>query len=408
MSEVLDNLRILKPVHGGYGLAFIDGATVFVAGAIAGERLSAQVIRRKGRVVWARACAIDEASPDRRDHVWPQAERSGVGGADLGHVSLAGGRRWKAAVIADALERLGSRELADEAGPVMVHAAPGDAERDGLGWRTRVEFTVDERGLAGMHVPGSQRVVALTDMPLASPDIAELGLLGGDSPWRSRWKPGQRIRAWGGYIRIDRTWHDAAGEVVADPILSVTAGEDTYEVRADDFWQAHREGAGVLHEAVARAVAGRGDASVAELYCGSGLFTRVLARESAAVFAVEGAGGACAQARANTADQGNVEVRQARVDRRFVEDEIIARRPGLVVMDPPRTGAGRETTRALARAGAERIVLIACDPAALARDAQVLLEAGYHITQLDGFDLFPYTHHVECVGVFDRARSGAV
>lgn len=399
MSDTFPELTIGKPVHGGYCLAHDASGTLFVAGALPGERVRVRVTRQRKRVRWAEVVDVLEPSPDRREHVDP----AGAGGADLGHVCLAASRAWKAEVIADALRRVGSPALAEAAGPVSVQAAPGDVERDGLAWRTRVELTVTPDLQAGMHLPGTDRIVACDALPLAVPEIEALGLLGPDSQWRDLWRPGERVRAWGEAVRIGAQWYSQDRTPIDEPTLQREVSGDVYRVRAGDFWQAHRAGPAVLRGEVERAAAGFTDRPVAEAYCGSGLFTLPLARmATAGVLAAEGSASACQQADANTAAVGGVEIWSARIGARFVADTFAPARPGLIVLDPPRAGAGQATTRALAACGARRIVLVACDPAALARDGEVLRTHGYAITKLACHDLFPYTHHVECVAVWDR------
>lgn len=403
MSEVLAPLRVSRPVHGGYCLAHTDGTTVFVAGALPDETVVARVRRRRKRVCWAEVIDVVEASPDRREHVWADAAGSGAGGADLGHVRLAASRRWKAQVIEDALRRLGSPELAEAAGGIVVEAAPGDVARDGLGWRTRVELTVGESGLAGVYQAASHRVVAVSNLPLATDDIADLNLVGPDSPWRRLWRPGQRVRAWGRHVRIGSQWYTADGVPVAPPLLRLDVGEDTYTVHADDFWQAHREAPALLRSAVSEKLRGFAEAPMVELYCGSGLFTLPLARHArAGVLAVEGAERACIQARANVAHEAAaVDIHCDAVTPEWITSHV-SQGVGVLLADPPRAGAGCDVAAAMASTHAQRIVYVACDPAALARDGEVLRRSGYAFTQLTCHDLFPYTHHVECVATLDR------
>ncbi|MDU0967729.1 MAG: class I SAM-dependent RNA methyltransferase [Actinomycetaceae bacterium] len=405
MSALIGPLSVVKPIHGGVCLAFDDEGTVMISHAIPGEVVRARVTRRKGRIRWAEATEILEASPDRRAQVWPEAGVGGVGGAELGHVTLPASRRWKADVIADALSRVGSRQLAEEVGDITVTAAPGDDEREGLHWRSRVELTVAADGTAGMHAAASHDVLPIADMPLAASDVLDLNLLGADSPWRELWQPGQRVRAWAGHVRVDDAWFDAGRRPVDEPTLALDVDGDTYAVRGGDFWQAHRLGAAVLRRDVIEAARGWADGGVLELYCGSGLFTRPLAElaDTAAVLAVEGSESACAQAAVNLPDGANAEVECARITGSYVASLAEpGEGPALVVLDPPRQGAGAFVTRALVAMAPDRVVYVACDPAALARDGEVLRQGGYRITQLQCHDLFPYTHHVECVGVWDR------
>ena len=167
----------------------------------------------------------------------------------------------------------------------------------------------------------------------------------------------------------------------------------------ESFFQANRFVLPSLVAAVMQATPA--DGSVLDLYAGVGLFSVCLAASGRRrITAVEGdrSSGADLQRNANPF----APALRVRID--SVEDHLRRRagRPATIVVDPPRTGMSREAAQAIARAGAKRIVYVSCDPPTMARDARRLIDAGYALTSLAGFDLFPNTPHVETVGVFDR------
>jgi tRNA/tmRNA/rRNA uracil-C5-methylase (TrmA/RlmC/RlmD family) len=137
------------------------------------------------------------------------------------------------------------------------------------------------------------------------------------------------------------------------------------------------------------------------LYAGVGLFSAVLAGsvgEQGAVVAVESHRRAVAHGRENLGDLAQVRWVAERVER-FVRRRIAQGRLDLVVLDPPRSGAGRVVVSATARQRPRAIAYVACDPASLARDVATLSHAGYELGSLRAFDIFPMTHHVECVAI---------
>jgi tRNA/tmRNA/rRNA uracil-C5-methylase (TrmA/RlmC/RlmD family) len=425
-------LHVGAPVHGGHCLARLDGRVVFVRHAIPGERVLARLTETSRKGYWrADAVEILEPSPDRVPSVWPEAGPGGVGGGELAHVALPAQRRWKAAVVEDALKRVGGLERTVEVSPV-----PGDDERNGLGWRTRVELTADARGRAGMFRYRSHDIVPLTDMPLAVPAIRELGL------HSRRWPPGARIDAIApSGARIDAATPTGDRPLVlvdGEPLRGgrrsvrervVVAGrEHEYRVSGTGFWQVHVGAPQLLAEAVLAAAELTPGAHVLELYSGAGLLTLPLAAAvgpSGRVDAVEGDPGAARDARRNahglgqvvlrtgdvgsvvlhTGDVGSVVLHAGDVGALLARDEQL--RPGepadVVVLDPPRSGAGARVVTAICARRPARIVYVACDPAALARDLRVAREHGYELTELHAFDLFPHTHHVECVAVLAAA-----
>ncbi|MEE6274346.1 TRAM domain-containing protein [Georgenia sp. MJ206] len=190
-------------------------------------------------------------------------------------------------------------------------------------------------------------------------------------------------------------------EVVATPF-----GEITYRVSAGGFWQVHREAPAVLTAAVLDAADPQTGERVLDLYSGSGLFTVPLAHavgEAGRVDAVEGDERAVKDARRNLHAHPNAVLHAERVDEASL-GAIAGDGAGVdvVVLDPPRSGAGGAVMGALAALGPRRIVYVACDPAALARDVAAVAAHGYRLRGLRAFDLFPHTHHFESVAVLEH------
>lgn len=402
-------LDVGPPAHGGHCVARTDGRVVFVRHALPGERVRARLTEAgAGRRFW-RADAVEILDPaaDRVPSAWPEAGPGGVGGGELAHVALPAQRRWKARVVSDTLRRIGGVQR-----DVEVEAVPGDDARGGLGWRTRVELTADARGRAGMFRHRSHEVLALEDMPLAAPAIAELGLL------RRRWRPGTRIEAVAP-VGGDRALVLADGEPVRGTRRSVREVVTYHDRRAvfrvwgGGFWQVHDRAPRILVEAVLEAlglgprVPGSPDGAwpgapshVLDLYAGAGLFAVPIAAAlggSGRVDAVEADPRGVRDARRNVHGVPQVVLHEGAVDR--VLPGLGPAGPHAVVLDPPRAGAGRAVMASLLGRCPDRVVYVACDPAALARDLAAAAEHGYRLRSLRTLDLFPHTHHVECVAV---------
>ncbi|MCV2396337.1 TRAM domain-containing protein [Actinotalea sp. M2MS4P-6] len=393
--------------HGGHCVARHEGRVVFVRHALPGEVVRVRLTDAEPGARYWRADAVEvlEPSSDRVESPWPAAGPGGVGGGELGHVALPAQRAWKAAVVAEQLRRLAHLEP-----EVVVEAAPG--ETDGLGWRTRIELVADPQGRAGMHRYRSHEVVPLDSMPLAVPEIDAPGLLG------RRWPAGSRLTAVGPVggdrplLLVDGVpWGPHGPDRRPTARTSVreraeVAGRGyAWRVAGSGFWQVHRSAPVALAEAVAEATRDllrAGPSTVLDLYSGAGLFTSVLADlagESSTVHAVEGDAGAVRDARRNAHDRPGIVLHRAAVAEALAGG--LPARADLVVLDPPRVGAGRGVVAAVADRRPARVVYVACDPAALARDVALLAEGGYRLTGLRAFDLFPMTHHVEAVAVLE-------
>ncbi|NKY10504.1 TRAM domain-containing protein [Cellulomonas hominis] len=410
-------LEVGPVAHGGHCVARLrapgedgPGRVVFVRHALPGERVRARLTETGAKARFWRADAVEvlDASADRVESAWPEAGPGGVGGGELAHVRLDAQRTWKAGVLREQLHRLAQVDR-----DVPVRALPGDDERGGLGWRTRVGFLADREGRAGMRRFRSHDVLPVTTMPLMSGALAELDLLG------RRWAPGARIEAVapaGGdqpVVLVDGQPFDLR-RGKADPRPNARAAvrervavgdhEWTYRVAAAGFWQVHREAPAALTGAVLSALGDVAGGRVLDLYSGAGLFTLPLADavgESGSVVAVEGADRAVRDARRNLHDRPQVALHGGDVAGVLASGEA-GTRADAVVLDPPRVGAGRDVVRAVAGLGPSRVVYVACDPAALARDVAYLAEEGFALRDVTGYDLFPMTHHVEAVAVLER------
>lgn len=397
INEVIE-LRIGPVAHGGHCVARLDGRVVFVRHTLPGELVRARVTDGEETSKLWRADAIEiiEASADRVPSRWPAAGADGVGGGELSHVSLDGQRRWKASVIEEQLTR-----LAGDTRSVTVEAAPGDDARDGLGWRTRIELIADAEGRAGMRKHRSHDVVPLDSMPLASAGMEELDLFG------KRWSAGSKIQAVAPasgdrpLVLVDGepTDHRANARTSVREQVTVGGVEREFRVAGNGFWQVHDRAPEVLVEAVLAAAEVEDGDEVWDLYSGSGLFSAFLAEHAGYVVAVEDDPRAVAGARRNLFDLPHIELVEGRVGR---EIGALNSKPDVIVLDPPRSGAGREVMDAITFEGPRRIVYVACDPAALARDVKFAAAAGYGLDSVRAFDLFPQTHHVECVAVLSK------
>jgi len=183
-----------------------------------------------------------------------------------------------------------------------------------------------------------------------------------------------------------------------EPVVTQQVRGMDFRVRADGFWQVHPGAAEALTDAVLNALRVREGERVLDLYCGVGLFAGALARAGARVTGMEANQTAVRLARAN--------VPQARFLASRLERGLtrLGTRADAVVLDPPRSGAGKRVIDAVTGLGARAIVYVACDPAALGRDVAGLRARGYELTGVRAFDIFPMTHHVETVVLLTRGQ----
>jgi tRNA/tmRNA/rRNA uracil-C5-methylase (TrmA/RlmC/RlmD family) len=355
--------------HGGICIAHApDGRAVLVRHALPGERVRVEITEQKTSYLRADAVEVLDASAHRVIPPCPSAGPGRCGGCDWQHVALAEQRRLKATVVADQLKRIAGLDV-----PVVVEAVPGDDE--GLGWRTRVRLAVGADGRAGLHRHRSHEIEPIDDCLIAHPSLPVASVLS------QRWEG------------------DDGVDLIASEVEHAVGRE--WWVPEGGFWQVHPGAADTLAAVVLAAADARPGEIVLDLYAGAGLFAGVLAPvvDPGRVLAVESDRAAAAAAVRNLADLPNVSVTAARVERWLTRTRPKA---DVVVLDPPRKGAGRAVIDGIAAAAPRRVVHVACDPASLARDVHLLAGHGYRLDTLRAFDLFPMTAHVECVASFIR------
>ncbi|WP_435300213.1 class I SAM-dependent RNA methyltransferase [Timonella sp. A28] len=414
----LIELEIGKVAHGGHCVARHEGRVVFVRHTLPGEKVRAVLTDHEENAKFWRADAVHilEPSADRVPTAWPAAGAHGVGGGELSHVSLEGQRRWKAAVIAEQLQHLARLDW-----DVTVEAAPGDEERGGLNYRTRFDVIADEAGRIGMRGHRSHTITPLKTMPLATQEA--LDLAAEHRVFDKQWAPESRLEVVApangaqGVVLLNgeperKGFQDPRPNAKRNVTETVTVDgfTHTYQVAAAGFWQVHREAPALLAQTVLDMARFNGleleDATVVDLYSGAGLFSVPLSAAVGPVgrvVAIEGDEKACRDARRNLHSYEQAEVHNGDVAKTLrSRDHGAMGGADIVVMDPPRAGAGREVVKETAKLQPQHVVYVACDPAAMARDINYFAAHGYTLTALRAFDLFPMTHHVECVALLTR------
>jgi 23S rRNA (uracil1939-C5)-methyltransferase len=412
-------VTIEKPAAGGRMIARVDGQVVLVDGAIPGERVSVRIERVGRGVAYAATTSVEESSPDRQDAA---ADRL-CGGCLYAHIAYPRQLELKSLVIADAFGRIGHARL-----PNAVSIAPSPAQ--GYRMRARLHRRGSRLGFfrEGTHDLCDPR--ATSQLLAASCDVLDRigSALAGlpaevvrEIDLSENLDASQRVihvEASGGAAFSDAALSDLHG--VSGVIVSGSAPgtvralsgspyvSDALELDAANtltirrhvlaFFQGNRFLLRELAAHVATQVV-PGSAMI-DLYAGGGLFAAAAARSRGArVTAVEGDWAAAADLTANVVNIAGVTAVHTSVER-FVRSAPAS--ADAVLVDPPRTGMSREALDGVVLLRARRVVYVSCDVATLARDARRLIDAGYEITRIDGFDLFPNTPHVEAVTVFEK------
>ena len=396
MSETFE-VAIDRVAAGGTVGRLEDGRVVFVRHAIPGEKVKVALTQERSRFTRGDAVEILIASPYRVKAPCAYSHPSGCGGCDLQHVDPAYQLQWKADVVKDQFQRLAHLDVEVEIQPV----GPAGSSR------TRLRCGVDDNGRLGLRQHGSDQLVPLANCHVFSSR--------GNEAFTNDWSGAQEveIRTIGDSSFAVVTLDDGSvvtatldGLIDDEPQRShVEVNGERFRVSPLSFWQSHESAPEVLTQHVIELAKVRRGGRVVDLFSGVGLFAVPLAKRVGSdgrVIAVESSPSAAADARRNVADLPHVTVVEQRVTPRLIRDTVDG--GTTVVLDPPRSGAGIPIMDALAQTRPERIVYVSCDAATLARDCRVLVDAGWTLSHLRGFDLFPMTEHVELVAALDRPR----
>ena len=389
-GDLIGPVEIGPVAHGGHCVARVEGRVVFVRHVLPGEIVTARVTEVTSRFARADAVDVRTAAPQR---VSPPCPNAGTcGGCDFQHVEASFQAELKRQVLAEQLQRLAGIDWhgsVEQVPPV-------------LGSRTRMRFVTADEGRLGLRAHRSHQVVPLPAQGccIAHPSMPlDLALdTGGQGQPTDGAEPTTRhaenqgveylgvVSSEGG--RLVPAGSPASGEVVTQQV-----GQHSFEVGVDGFWQSHRAAPEILTRAVLEGLQPvRGEVAF-DLYCGVGVFAATLVATGCRVWGVEGSKAAVGHARRN--------VPKARFFAGDVERTLrrLPDRADLVVLDPPRTAAGKAVMTAVARLRPRAIAYVACDPAALARDLGIARASGYEPSSIRGFDLFGMTHHLEAVAI---------
>ena len=386
-GDVVD-VEITSVAHGGVCVGRYEGQVLFVRHCLPGERVRVRVTDapKHGRFVRADTEAVLRPSADR---VIPPCPYAGVcGGCDWQHVSLEAQRGLKASVIRESLVRLAG-EAPERWSGLDVEAMPGDD--DGLAWRTRMRFAVTRSGRAGLRRYRSHEIVPVDSCLLATSQIRDLQV------FRRDWTGSREILA----------VSPSASPAIALPDpqpgrarIQEMVEDHVWRLDATAFWQVHPKAPETFTTAVREMLQPQAGDHIVDLYAGAGLFAGTLADDvgpTGRIDAIESDPIAIRAAKRSLHSQPQINLHETAVHRWLRSTMVTS--CDLVVLDPPRTGAGVRTITSILSLQPRAVAYVACDPVALGRDIAAAKQAGWYLAELRAFDAFPMTHHVECIAL---------
>ena len=384
--KVGDRITVeIGPVaHGGHFIARHLGQVIFVRYGITGEEAVVEITSVSSKLARADVVEVIKASKDRVVPPCKYAVPGGCGGCDFQHIDITAQSELKRSVIREQFSRLGKIEI-DLDVQTLEPAS-------GLNWRTRMDFAISKGGKPGLYSARSKEVVEIDKCLIAVEAINDPAM------FSRNWKGDDSLEVAvsnSGEKNVSR-----GGRSISGPTqLHEVVGDHTFEISPTSFWQSHVAAPSTLTKLALDLMALRPGDQVCDLYGGVGLFTAAIAEDIGdigKVHLIESSHRATQDALKIFEKQKNVLIHSGRVEQKLP----LINRVDVILLDPPRTGAGEMVVKQMLAKKPRTIVYISCDPASLARDARAIEDGGYHIDYLVGFDLFPMTHHVECVARF--------
>jgi tRNA/tmRNA/rRNA uracil-C5-methylase (TrmA/RlmC/RlmD family) len=382
-------VTIEKVAHGGHFIARHNGAVIFVRHAISGEVCTVELTSIGKSFNRADVVSVKTPSDFRVINPCKFSGPDGCGGCDFQHISEEYQRTLKSQVITEQFARIAKMDITVDVEKIS----------EATKWRTRAIATTDSDGKLGFYKSRSNTVIPVTDCLICIDEIgiSELSQKDLKADYRvevSASNTGERTIALASAGAKEKARITQGPAVLHEKVLN-----KVLEVSHESFWQSHKMAPEVLTKAVTDFGNFRQGEHVLDLYGGVGLFTAAIVEvvgENGHVDLIEGSKSATGDASRNFALHSNVKVITGDVAKHLPRISSA----DVIVLDPPREGAGKEVVAQIARMRPRAIIYVACDPAALARDSAYLADHSFSLVNIRAFDLFPMTHHIECVALY--------
>ena len=374
----------------GEALAWHDGSPVFVFGGIPGERVNAEIVRVHRKYASAIVAEVLEASSDRVES--PCQYFGQCTGCQWQHLNYEAQLVVKRDKVMDALARVGGLE------GVPVSETLPSVNR--YGYRNHARFTVSREGTLGFVNRETRRFVRIDECMLMRPRVNALleGLQDrcGETTQLSIRAGASVDESDDGYLVQPQLFNPAVSVATGQKRYVETIGNDRFFVSSPSFFQVNVEQAAQAAEVVREGLALGADDVLVDAYTGVGTFAVLLAPYVKRVVAIEESSAAVVDAKENAVSVLNVEFLLGRTENVLGDLPVL---PDAVVLDPPRSGCQPQTLTRLVELAPPRVAYVSCDAETLARDLKILYAGGYEIDRIAPIDMFPQTHHVECVAL---------
>ena len=372
--------------NGGHFIGKHNNQIVFVRHSLTGERANVKITAVNSKFAFGDAIEILKKSKDRVNAQCKYAHPEGCGGCDFQHIDPKAQLNLKKIVIQDQFKRIAKINI----NPNLISA---DLE-SGLNWRSRLNLSISENKKLGLHSHKSNKIIEIDECLIAVKEINNLDI------FNKRWEDSDNIKV-SCSSENDITISHLGKKISGSDKLKEVVGDNKFNISPQSFWQSHKSAPGIILEQVLKFANIKKGERICDLYGGVGLFTLPISKiigENGEVHLIETNRTCIEDANEMFADFKNVFIHHGTVEQNLGRVKKI----DTIILDPPRNGVSKQVINQMIEKKPHTIVYVSCNPSTLARDTRILLNNKYELTNVVGLDLFPMTHHVECVTSFTK------
>ena len=379
-------LNVGNIANGGHFIGRHNDQIVFVRHGLTGERANVKITAVNSKFAFGDAIEIIKKSKDRVTAPCKYAHPEGCGGCDFQHIDPIAQLNLKKIVIQDQFKRIAKIEINPE---IISKDSLG-----GLNWRTRLNLAISENKKLGLYAHKSNKIIEIDECLIAVEGINKSEI------FNKKWENEDNIKI--SYSSDDDMNISQLGKNISgSDKLNEVVDDNKYYISPKSFWQSHKNAPHLILEQVLKFANIKEGERVCDLYGGVGLFTLPISKilgENGEVHLIEVNRVCIADANEMFADIKNIFIHHGTVEQKLGSIKKI----NTIILDPPRNGVSKQVINQMIEKKPQTIIYISCNPSTLARDAKVLTDNNYTLTNIVGLDLFPMTHHIECVASFTK------
>jgi tRNA/tmRNA/rRNA uracil-C5-methylase (TrmA/RlmC/RlmD family) len=372
--------------NGGHFIGRHNNQIIFVRHSLTDERTNVKITAVNSKFAFGDAIEILKKSKDRVNAPCKYAHPEGCGGCDFQHIDPIAQLNLKKIVIQDEFKRIAKIEI----NPEII----SKDSLKGLNWRTRLNLAISENKKLGLHVHKSNKIVEIDECLIAVEEINKSEI------FNKKWENEDNIKI--SYSsENDMNISQLGKNISGSDKLKEVVDDNKYYISPKSFWQSHKNAPQIILEQVLKFANIKEGEKICDLYGGVGLFTLPISKilgDNGEVHLIEMNRTCIVDANEMFADTKNIFIHHGTVEQKLGSIKKI----NTIILDPPRNGVSKQVINQMIEKKPQTIVYVSCNPSTLARDTKILTDNNYILTNIVGLDLFPMTHHIECVASFTK------